>query len=144
MPEAEVAEAAGYRSLLKRDWNIPQGADTVNGLRFGIETGGVITRPDLTQGWSARAQLRDVPGGTVWCTLTSDAATGPRIALEAGGFFTLIIDAATTETDAWDEYAQIGQGAYDVELVSPDGQVIRHTEGTVFLYPDVTRTEDAS
>ncbi|WP_061960661.1 hypothetical protein [Demequina flava] len=145
MPEPETKAPAGYRVLQIVPWDVPQGSDVTNPLIYGTQTGegeeAVITYPDLTQGWSARAQIRDVAGGTVWATLTSEATDGPRIMLEADGIFTLILPAQATETDEWDEYATVGQGVYDVELVTPDGRTIRHTEGIVTVYPDVTRTE---
>lgn len=144
MTDPEVAAPAGYRALQHRDWHIPQGAGTVNALRYGTKTGGVETFPDLTAGWTARAQIRDEPGGTVWATLLSSSLTGPRIVLEEDGFFTLILPAEATQDEAWNEYAAIGQGVYDVELVPDGGEPIRHTEGIVFVHPDVTRTEAAS
>jgi hypothetical protein len=145
MADPEVVPPAGYKALQTRDWDIPQGAGTVNALRYGTKTGDDDTvYPDLTTGWSARAQIRDTPGGTVWATLLSSSLTGPRIVLEADGFFTLILPAEATQGDDWNGYAAIGQGVYDVELVPDGGEPIRHTEGTVFVYPDVTRTEVAS
>jgi len=145
MADPQVVEPAGYKALQHRDWKIPQGAGTVNALRYGTQTGeDEPVFPDLTTGWSARAQIRDTPGGTVWATLLSSSLTGPRIVLEADGFFTLILPAETTQAEAWNEYAAIGQGVYDVELVLEGGEPIRHTEGIVFIYPDVTRTEEAS
>lgn len=128
---------AGYESLQTRDWTIPQGADTSNPLRYGTRTGDTTTYPDLTDGWSARAQIRNKVGGDVWASFTSDAVTGARIELAADGYFTLVLPHDVTEAVAWDKRSN---GVYDVELIAPDGRVIRHTSGAVTVSHDVTRT----
>lgn len=134
---AEIVDPAGYQALQVRDWDIPQGADTVNALRYGTRTGtDPVVYPDLSAGWSARAQIRGAVGGEVWVDFVSDAATGARIDLAADGFFTLILPHMVTEGVVWNARKR---GVYDVELISPDGTVIRHTAGKVRVHPDVTR-----
>lgn len=132
----EEIPAAGYKAKVKRKWIVPQGADTVNALRYGTRTGDVTTYPDLTDGWSARAQMRDAPGSDVWVTFSSADVSGPRIALEASGYVTVILPAATTEATIWNSREG---GVYDVELISPTGEVIRLATGAVAVNADVTR-----
>lgn len=129
---------AGYKAKVVRNWTIPQGAYTSNGFRYGITVAGVTTYPALvTDGWVARAQIRNKVGGDVWVELVSSATTGPRIALDDDGYVTLVLPAASTEGWA----ATRKSGVYDVELVRPDGRVIRLAMGRVTVSPDVTRTE---
>ncbi|MCB2411783.1 hypothetical protein LGT39_02830 [Demequina sp. TTPB684] len=138
---AEVVDAAGYQALQSREWQVPQGADTVNALRYGTKTGDdPIVYPNLTAGWSARAQMRDAVGGEVWVDFSSDAVAGPRIELAADGYFTVILPHDVTEDEAWNSRRS---GVYDVELTDPDDNVIRHTTGRVRVFWDVTRTEVA-
>lgn len=134
----ETVPPAGGFALQERVWNVPQGADTKNALRYGTSTGGVVTYPDLTAGWSARCQMRRKPGEPVWVEFLSTSITGPRIALEPDGFFTVILPAADTTQVAWNSGRS--KGVYDVELISPTGRVIRHTSGIVNVSPDVTRS----
>lgn len=128
---------AGYIAKAVRDWDVPQGADTVNGFRYGTQDGeDPIVYPQMvTDGWSARAQIRDVVGGTEWVEFLSASVSGPRITLDDSGYVTLVLPAATTE--AWADTRR--RGVYDVELVSPDGEVIRLASGKVRVHPDVTR-----
>jgi hypothetical protein len=135
---AEVVEPAGYEALQSREWQVPQGADTTNPLRYGTKTGDdPIVYPDLTAGWSARAQMRDAVGGEVWVEFSSDAASGARIELAADGYFTVVLPHDVTEGEAWNTRRS---GVYDVELIDPSGIVIRHTTGRVRVFWDVTRT----
>lgn len=130
--------AAGYKWKVKRKWIVPQGADTTNAFRYGTVTDDVTTYPDLTDGWSARAQMREEPGSDVWVEFTSEAVSGPRIDLTADGYVTVILPAATTEATVWNSRTS---GYYDVELVSSTGAVIRLAAGEVEVSPDVTRSE---
>jgi hypothetical protein len=130
-------------ALQFRHWNVPQGADTENALRYGTKTGDDPTEyPDLSDGWSARAQMRKKAGDPVWVEFLSSSLSGPRISLEADGYFTVILPASETEQEEWNSRKANPpgtSGVYDVELVSPTGRVIRHTSGTVTVSPDVTR-----
>jgi len=127
--------AAGYTAKVIRDWTVPQGADTTNALRYGTVTGETTTYPDLTT-WTARAQIRDVVAGEVWVEFLSTSSSGPRIDLTDDGYVTVILPAATTE--AWTD--EQTRAVYDVELIKPDGTVIRLAMGKVKVSPDVTRT----
>lgn len=131
---------AGYVAKVFRDWDIPQGADTVNTFRYGTQDGDdPVVYPELvTDGWSARAQIRKKPGADVWVELLSTATTGARIILDDDGYITLVLPAATTEDTAWDRRTR---GVYDLELIDPDGFVIRLASGDVEVTHDVTRME---
>lgn len=128
---------AGYVAKVARDWDIPQGADTVNGFRYGTRTGDdpVVYPALVTDGWSARAQIRDTVGGTVWVEFLSTSGSGPRITLDDDGYVTIVLPAATTE--AWADTQS--RGKYDLELIDPDGEIIRFAAGKVKVYPDITR-----
>lgn len=130
---------AGYVALVERDWDIPQGADTVNAFRYGTKTGtDPVVYPDfVADGWTARAQFRSSAGGDVWVTFLSSALTGPRIILEDGGYITMILPSVTSEDPAWNARFV---GFYDLELIKPTGFVIRLARGQVNVTQDYTRT----
>ena len=134
-----MTKPAGYRALIERDWEIPQGSDTTNPLIFKTrETPeDEWEYPDLTAGWTARAQIRKKVGSTEWVTFLSSSLSGPRISLETEGRVYIILPAATTEDESWDAY---GKGVYDCELISPTDYVWRLAEGKVEVFHDVTRT----
>lgn len=132
-----MTETAGYEARVERDWVIPQGADAINAFRPYHLVDDAPTYFDLTQpGWSARAQIRKVVGDTPLVEMLSTAETGARIELDADGWVTLVIPAAVSEAEAWNGW---GRGRYDVELVDPDGGVVRLARGKVTVSPDVTR-----
>ncbi|MFG0381101.1 hypothetical protein ACF8C6_09070 [Pseudomonas sp. zbq_18] len=84
-------------------------------------TGLLLTMPpvDLT-GWQCRAQVRDKVGGNVLFTWHSDPAESPDGEIEvdvAGGAFVLKMDAAVAAALEWK------RGLYDVEAISPTGEV---------------------
>ena len=76
----ETVPDAGYRAKVKRKWIVPQGADTVNGFLTSHDVYGDL----LADGWTARAQMREDYGSTVWVEFTSEDVTGPRIVFEDG------------------------------------------------------------
>src|SRR5690606_6933829 len=79
----------------------------------------VFNKPlDLT-GWQCRAQVRTRIGGDVLLSWVSDQPGEGSEALVdvAASAFVLRIDPATTEAIAW------RSGVYDLEAVSPDGNV---------------------
>lgn len=80
----------------------------------------VLNKPmDLT-GWQCRAQVRDKVGGNVLFTWHSDPAESPDGEIEvdvAGGAFVLKMDAAVAAALEWK------RGVYDVEAISPSGEV---------------------
>ena len=127
---------AGYRAKRVRNWIIPKGSDTTNALRYGTKTGSVTTYPEfVTDGWSARAQIRTTAGGPLWVEMLSSSLTGPRITLDDLGYVTLVLPGTTTED--WPDTRK--SGAYDVELIRPDGTILRLVMGTVTVSPEITR-----
>ena len=88
---------------------------------------------DLT-GYSARAQLRKTPSATATeVSLTDVASTDGQVILggSAGTVTIYIVDAATMRLS--------GGGVYDVELVSPAGEVVRLVQGQYQVSPNITR-----
>lgn len=74
---------------------------------------------DLTD-WQCRAQVRDRVGGEVLFSWHSDPLEGPDGEIEvdvAHSAFVLKMDAATSAALPW------SQGVYDVEAISPTGEV---------------------
>lgn len=131
-----TVDPAGYEARILRDWTVPQGADTVNSLRPYRHGDDGPEYLDLTDGWSARAQMRDRVGGAVWVAFSSTDTEGARIDLDADGWVSVILPAAVTEEPAWDSRTN---GVYDVELIDADGHVIRLAKGDVEVSHDVTR-----
>lgn len=117
------------------DLVISQGSDQTFTYRYGTSDGESTSWVDLTD-WSARAQLRNLPGGTVWASLSSDAGDGSRITLDADGYVSVVLAHATTEAAPWNRYVS---GVWDLELTNPDGEVIRLVMGKVTVSADVTR-----
>lgn len=132
----------GREAITTVDLIVAQGADQSYAVRYSTSDGTTTTPVDLTD-WSARAQLRRKVGGDIWLDLTD--ANG--IALTADGIVTVTIDHATTEAPAWNAYSRLtadgpqALGVWDLELISPDGRVVRLVQGTVTVSPDVTRTQ---
>lgn len=125
---------------INEPWTIIQGASNTRSFRPFQTVDGEPSYFDLTApGWSARSQIRQRVGGTIWADLSSDATEGARIELDADGWVTLVLPPAVTEAAAWDGYAR-KKGVYDVELIHPDGHVDRLAEGEVEVSPDVTRS----
>lgn len=117
------------------DLVISQGADQTFTYRYGQSDGASTSWVDLT-GWTARAQLRDRPGGTVWASLTSQDDDGSRITLDNLGYVSVVLTHTTTEDSAWNRRTD---GVWDLELVNPDGEVLRLVMGKVTVSADVTR-----
>lgn len=142
--------ASGRAALLQSpdgDIVIAQGADCTFAYRYSTNDGTTTTPVDLT-GWSGRAQVRRRPGGEVWLSLTSDAATasGSTLTLAADGTITVHVHHAETET--WPDSRTVAPGAdgalnanamWDLELVAPTGEVTRFLMGAVTVSADVTR-----
>lgn len=114
-------------SLRVDDLNVPQGADTT----YQWPLRDMYGQPLATMaGWTARAEARvrasDVIALATWTT-------------ENGGIelndSTLSLIVTHDQSSAWDW----DQARYDVELISPQGQVTRVTEGTLNVSAEVTR-----
>lgn len=112
------------------DVTIPQGADWQLVIRY--EAGDPLEPVDLT-GWSARAQFRTAYDGELVFDLTSEDDGG--ITLNNEGEIVL------TLTNAQTAEAEAGRGVWDIELVSPSGQVMRLAQGRMVITPEVTREE---
>lgn len=123
----------GTSALVRADLTVGQGKD--NPFRFNWATRATPEDEPVAvnlTGYTARAQLRNRVGGTVWLSLTS----GDGIVLTSGGDITVTIAAADTEPAAWNNYRT---GVWDLELISAGGTVTRFAEGTVTISHDVTR-----
>lgn len=87
---------------------------------------------DLT-GYAARMQIRpEIGSSAVLAELTTDNG-GILITDPVSGTFVLYLDDAATAELEFDE------AMYDVELIAPNGDVIRVLQGVVTLSPEVTR-----
>lgn len=121
---------------------VTQGADNEFAFRYSRRVGETVTPVDLT-GYSARAQLRRAVGRDVWLDMTDQ----DRISLDDEGWVKVSIPAVVTEPVEWNRYSKlvdgkpVPTGVWDLELVDPDGGVVRFVEGTVTVCPDVTRND---
>lgn len=79
--------------------------------------------PLTVNGWTARAQIREIDAGLLLADLAPTAA---------GTAVTVTLLAATTA--AW----TFTTGVYDVQLIDPSGHVTRIASGQVFVSPEVT------
>lgn len=129
----------GRAALAVCDLVVSQGADQDFRFRYGQDDGTVTTWVDLT-GWSARAQVRPRPGGEVWLSLTTDVVTdaGSGLQVDSDGYVSVVLGHGELEGPEWDARAQQG-GVWDLELVSPTGEVTRLVMGAVQVSQDVTR-----
>lgn len=131
----------GREALVECDIIVAQGADNAYAFRYSTRTSDTTTPVDLT-GWTARAQLRRTWGGDVWLTLTDTDG----ITLTLDGWITVAIAHSVTEDPAWDSRSKVvdgeplARGVWDLELVDPDGGVLRFVQGLVTVSPDVTRS----
>lgn len=118
-------------ALLKHDLVIAQGTDMLWAFSYARETGGVETPVDfVAEGYTARSQIRQRVGGTVWHTFED-------IELTAEGRINLRLPSAVSEGWALRDGSE---GVWDLELVKP-GDVIRFAEGKVRFSGDVTRND---
>lgn len=84
-------------------------------------------------GWTARAQIREsVSSATVLFEWHSDG-TKPGAVDLSDGQVTLSVTSAQSSAWTW------ARGVYDLELVSPSGEVWRPVGGRVRVSPEVTR-----
>ena len=135
-----LGQAALVQSPLG-DLIISQGADQDFVYRYSTTQAdaSAAAAVDLS-GWSARAQIRGRVGSIPWVTLTTDAPTthGSSLTLDAEGYVRIHLHHAETEQIDWNSPSRI-KGVWDLELVNPDGEVLRLVEGTVAVSQDVTR-----
>lgn len=123
-----AAVTVGRGSLATVNLVVAQGADNTFSFRYSETVEGVTTPVDLS-GYTARGQLRDGVGRTLWLELDD-------ISLDSGGVIQFSIPAATTEADVWNTR---NTGVWDMELTSPAGSVVRFVSGSVSVSHDVTR-----
>lgn len=117
----------GRTALLEVNLVISQGSDNAYAFRYSRKVGGTVTAVNLT-GWVGRSQIRNRVGGEVLLTLNPT--------LNADGTIEVFIAGAETTGAAWDARSF---GVWDMELVDPDGAIVRFVEGSVWIGPDVTR-----
>ncbi|MEO3860112.1 hypothetical protein [Acrocarpospora sp. B8E8] len=107
-------------------FKIDQGATLRRILVWKKEDG---TPVDLTD-YTARMEIRDQAGGVLLYRLDTDNG-GLTLGGEAGTI-TLHIPAATSTPWAW------RAGVYDLELIAPNGDVVRLIQGGLQVVPEVT------
>lgn len=131
----------GREALTEIDLLIAQGAD----FRLAIRYSRGDTPVDLNT-WQARTQLRRKHGGDIWLTVHTGIDSPASLSLDNAGMIILDIPATVTEDPAWNTRSKLVSGepqptgVWDLELIDPDGAVIRIAQGTVTVSPDVTRT----
>lgn len=116
-------------AAFKAKLSIDQGATFRK--QFIWKTGTPATPVNLT-GYTARMQIRPaVESATVLATLTTENG---GIALGgAAGTIDLFLSHTATTAFAWEE------GVYDLELITPAGDVLRKIAGVVVVTREVTR-----
>lgn len=107
---------------------IAQGADNEYSFRYLSAEGAPV---DMT-GYTARAQIRNTVRGDLWLELTD-------IDLGSDGTITVTIGHDITEHQVW---AKRHGGVWDLELVDPNGKVLRFVEGKVTVSHEVTRDDE--
>lgn len=112
--------------------SIYQGQTFNDVLTFEDEAGALI---DLT-GKTARMQVREsIEAATTKLDLTTENG---GIALGGAlGTLTFLVDA--TDTSALSDTYEVEQWVYDLEFIDPDTTVTRVIQGTLVVYPEVTR-----
>lgn len=107
-----------------------QGATVDRTLTWENEAG---TPYDIT-GWTAKMEIREREGGTVYATLTT--TDGTIVLGGVAGTIRLLVDAATTAAWTWKS------GVYDLLLTNPSptpDQTTRLIGGPAILHPGVTQ-----
>lgn len=111
-----------------RELIFERGATFRQPLRFREADG---SYRDLSE-WTGRMHVRaGLDADAIFLELTT---AGGRIIMDADGW--IILTVAATDTA---ELEQLDGLVYDLEIESPDGEVIRVLEGTVYVKPEVTR-----
>jgi hypothetical protein len=111
----------------RHDFTIEQGTT----WRRTIEYKDSVGAPIVLTGWTARMQVRSRHGSAATLlSLTSTPAAGISI---ASNVLTVVATAAQTAV------LPVGRSVYDLELVSPAGEVTRLIEGSILVDPEVTR-----
>lgn len=140
----------GMTQLNAENW-LPLGADwhratvvnsnrvqlnEVDGSKFDAYVSGgslVYWTPESLTGCTARMEIRQRVGGTLYETLTTENG---KIVIDAGAYTTsLLIPAEDTAAYTW------RRGVFDLELVKGDGTVLSLMHGDVSLTREVT-TDD--
>lgn len=112
----------------KYRWRIDQGTTVRTGLVWKRD-GELV---DLT-GCRARMEVRTAAGGALIQRL--DTENGGLVIDEAKSMITINLDPETTS--AWTQLS----GVYDLEVVLPNGDVVRLIQGPVSVDPEVTTGE---
>lgn len=121
-------------ALAELDLEVDQGADYWHEWVWATaDDAGVETPVNLT-GYTARLEIRaKVSSSTVLARAHSTLAVDGTITVDDEGVVRLEFTAATSSAWRW------VSGVYDLELVSPGGDVTRLSEGAVMVRPEVTR-----
>lgn len=109
------------------DIEVEQGVDYTLTLSSWTDTSG---NPVSLVGYTARMQLRDTPGGTIYLTLTQ--ASGITISTGAG---TITITMTSAQTAL---FTPQKESVYDLMMTSGAGIVTRLIAGKVTIIPRVT------
>lgn len=126
-----MAVTIGQATLATINLIISQGADNEYVFRYSQEVNGEPTPVNLT-GHTARAQIRNKPGGTLYLDITD-------ITLTQSGIILIRIPALATEGQEW--YSR-KSGVWDLELVDSQGGVVRFASGGVQISMNVTADHD--
>lgn len=117
-------------ATLEYDLEINQGA-TYSKTFAWKDSGGVAV--NLTS-YTARMQIRrSVSDTEVLLSLTTE--NGRLVLGGSAGTIQMLLPSSVTELIDW------RRGKYDLELVAPDGVVVRFLEGSVLVSREVTRNE---
>lgn len=113
--------------MIRRDnITIPQGTDC--SIKWDLRD--PDDKPFDTTGWSARSQARRRHTST---TILHEWTSGDgSIEFKDGALFLHVPNQVSAD---WEWKSAV----YDIEIVSPGGTVIRVTEGTMAVSPEVTR-----
>lgn len=126
-----MAVTVGQAALATINLIISQGADNTYVFRYSTDVNGTLTPIDLS-GYSARAQIRNKVGGTLYLEITD-------ITLGADGTILVRIPHTATEGLEWRTRTN---GVWDLELIAPDGGVMRFASGTIQVSMNVTTSLD--
>lgn len=127
----KMAVTLGQATLATINLIISQGADNEYIFRYSREVEGVLTPVDLTN-YTARAQIRNKPGGTLYLDITD-------ITMTSDGIIRIRIPHGATEAVEWFTRKS---GVWDMELTDPQGGVTRFASGSVQISLNVTSDHD--
>lgn len=122
--------------ILQFDLLLKQGADITVSLVVVDASGAAITNPT---GWTARAQIRSIPGGLLYFEWNTTPSAGIGVATltydpTAGvSTLSLVVTKAESNLFTW------GSALWDCYLTNPSGLTACVCEGTVAINPAITQ-----